>query len=293
MADIREQSPVSNKASAGVKHAGDGMRLAIEFLKDAEAQAKEEAKKGESMKARLVKLTKLTKEEHNAFCAHMNEKREELKQQAKDAGYDTMQKYIESGTKNGAVAASMQATISLWIKMSIACAFGWKPDTKKPWATLSKEATNYKVQKPAGEEKPETDAERKLREAKEQQQTVDKVSRAAAAVLTVGEGADAKMTDIARSALPDVVASVVKWASVEEIDACIKRLSDIRNAMAQAREQAAKAVAKAGQASAGAPAKDENEKAGQSGRGEPAKAGARLEGEHVRTRKIIRRPARA
>lgn len=288
MADIREQTPVSGKAPAGVKNAGEGMRLAIAFIKDAEELAKEEAKKGESMKAKLAKLTKLTPQEHNAFCAHMNEKREGLKQQAKDAGFDTLQKFFESGSKDGSVAASLQATISLWVKMSVACALNWKPDLKKPWAVLSKEATNYKVQSqtPA---KQETDAEKKLREAKEQQEAVAKVARAAQQALTTGEGEKAELSPTGRSALADVVASVVKWATPEELDLCIARLQSIKDEMVKAREAAAKATAKAAKSSAeGAPA-PESEKPGQSGTGQPAKATAKLEGEHVRTRTITRK----
>lgn len=289
MADIREQSPVSTKASAGVKNAGEGMRLALAFIKDAEVQASEEAKKGETMKAKLSKLMKLTTEEHNAFCAHMNEKREEIKQKAKDAGYDTLQKYFESGTKDGSVAASMQATVSLWVKMSLACALGWKPDTKKPWAVLSKEATSYKKPADVKKDEPESNAEKLLRQAKEQQEAVNKVAKAAQAALTSGEGDKAELTETARSALPDVVASVVKWASPEELDLCIAKLQQMKQAIIAAREAAAKATAKASKSSHEEP---ESDKPGQSGTGQPAKAEAKIAGEHVRTRSIVRKPVK-
>lgn len=253
MADIREQSPVSSKGSAGVKHMGDGTKLALAFIKDAQEQAKLEVKVAANMKGKLEKLAKLTTEELNGFCAAMNDKRKEIEAEAKNSGFDKVTDYYTSGTVNGSVANSLNVTISLWVKIAIALARGWKPDTKKPWAVLSKEATQYKnAPAPGAAAKQETDAERKLREAKEQQELVKKVERTVEQTMVVKDGDTVTgMTETARSALPDVVASMVKWASVEEIDACIQRLTILRDAAIKAREDMAKAV---DNAKAGAPA---------------------------------------
>ena len=133
MADIRNRTPASKKAPANVKNTGDGMRLALAFIKDAETSAREQVKTNESMKDRLKKLSKLAVEEHNVFCAHMNEKREQIKADGQNAGYKDLKTYFNEGGKDGQVAASVQVTISLWMKMSVACAGGWQPDGKKPW----------------------------------------------------------------------------------------------------------------------------------------------------------------
>lgn len=268
MADIREQTPVSNKVQAGVKHMGDGTKLALAFIKDAQEQAKLEVKVAANMKGKLEKLAKLTTEELNGFCAAMNDKRKEIEAEAKNSGFDKVTDYYTSGTVNGSVANSLNVTISLWVKIAIALTRGWKPDTKKPWAVLSKEATQFKNGAPRTPDKPETDAERKLREAKEQQELVKKVERTVEQSMVVKDGDTVTgMTETARSALPDVVASIVKWASVEEIEACIQRLTILRDAAIKARDDMAKAVAKAGMSAHA-----------ESGTGEPAKATAATTG---------------
>lgn len=255
MADIREQTPVSNKASAGVKHMGDGMKLAIAFVKDFTEAAKMEMKIAANMKGKLAKLAVLAVEDLNGFTAGLNDKRKELEEEAKDNGYTKVTDFYTSGTTAGSVANSINVSISLWIKIASALANGWKPDTKKPWAVLSKEATQFKRGTAPGSSnaKPESDAERKLREAKEQQDLVKKVERTVEQTMVVKDGDTVTgMTETARSALPDVVASMVKWASVEEIEACIQRLTILRDAAIKAREDMARAVsnAKTGEAAA-------------------------------------------
>ena len=249
MADIRNRTPVAKKAPANVKNAGDGMRLALAFIKDAETSAREQVKTNESMKDRLKKLSKLAVDEHNVFCAHMNEKREQIKADAENAGYKDLKTYFNEGGKDGQVAASVQVTISLWMKMSVACAGGWQPDVKKPWPVLSKEATEYKQAKAAaGTQKPESDSERKAREAREQAGMVKRIITSAKNVGIIdAEGTG--ITDKGRSALPDVVAGIVQFASVEELDEIIARLQTMREQAQTARETAAKAIAKGNKSS--------------------------------------------
>jgi hypothetical protein len=280
MADIREQTPVSTKGAAGVKGAGDGMRLALDFIKQAEESAREVVKTGESMKARLTKLTKLSNVEHEAFCKALSERRDAIKKAATEAGHKDLTTYFNAGGKDGQIAASVQVTVSLWIKMSIACMLGWKPDTSKPWAVLSKEATTFK--KPQTAAKPETALEKQERELKEKKQVVAAFERTVANTLTTGTGESAVLKEQARSALPDVVASVMKWASVEEFDAVIARLQEMKAQAQAAREAMAKAVGKAG-----AKASESGEPSKQP---ESEKAEAKITGEHVRTRRIQRNP---
>lgn len=248
--DVREMTPTKAKGAAGVPGldpvAAAGTRLALEFYKAAQDKAKEEVAKGESMKGQLKKLMKLTPQEASAFCVTLGEKRDAIKKEAEDAGHKDLANYFKSG-KNGGIAASIQSTVSLWIKMAMACAAGWKPNLDQPWAALSKEATDFKrtVAKSANE-KPESDTERKAREAKEHAQLVMSTVASATSKLFEGEGDEKKLKPQAASALPDVVAGICDLATVEELDAVIARLQMMREYKIKAREEAGKAIAKAG-----------------------------------------------
>jgi DNA-binding PadR family transcriptional regulator len=252
MADIREKNPVKSKVAAGVKNAvGEGMKLAVAVIAEARDLAEVAVKKGDSLKKRLLDLSKLSEAEHVAFCGALEDERKAIGQKAKDAGFEKLTDYFKKGAANGAKDYSVYTSLSTWAGLSTALRLGWKPsDMKMGWSLLTQEATAAKqaaiaAGKGKGPAKPETDAERKAREAKEQAQLVQSTTKAVMGKLTEGEGETVRLTAKGKEALADVVAGIMALASPEEFDAVIARLQSMRQQAVTAREQAGKAIANA------------------------------------------------
>lgn len=142
MADIRNQTPISSKASAGGK-GHNGAALATVFINETETAAREMVRQAESMKSRLKKLTALTAEDHVEFRATMAAKLEDLKGQA-EAAKLSLNDYCKQDNKAGQIAAVVRTSVSLWMKLSTACQAGFTPDYGMAWANISKAATEYK-----------------------------------------------------------------------------------------------------------------------------------------------------
>lgn len=147
MADIREKTPVSTKASAGGK-GHNGAALATVFLQEDERSAREAWKKQESMKDRLKKLCKLTEPDHVEFRATLEEKRAEIRAAAEKAGMSQAD-YFKSGAE-GSIANVLNVSVSLWQKMSVAAQNGFKPDYSMGWNDLSQKATEFNKSKGNG-----------------------------------------------------------------------------------------------------------------------------------------------
>lgn len=250
---VNEMTPVAKAAAAGVQGMDNekiaGVRLGQAFIKADREKAEEAAKASESLKDRLVKLLKLTPKEHEAFAATLNEEREQMKARSKDAGYDKLADYFKLGGRNGQVDNYLQTSISMWLKFNSAMQKGWPISAERiksaNWQALSKEATDYKPPVTNAPTIP-SDVDRRAMEAAAQKKLVEDASKFAEQHMTKrNEQGNLTLSDAAKSALPDAVLSIVKWASVEEIDACISKLQQYREVAVKAREEAAKATAQA------------------------------------------------
>lgn len=237
--------------SANVPNASgiEGSRLAMVFLKEDEASVRSSIKVAESMKERLRKLCKLTVEEHTEFRATLEAKRDEFKAAMKTAGFEAQTKFFTEGGVEGAVANGLNATISLWQKLSNKVQANFKPDFKMGWNEISKAATNYKAEQAGGVVVEQSDTERRAEEVKAAAKVVEKAKAFANTTMLEGEGDNKRMTAAAASALPDAVFTMCLHASVEEIEAVIKRLQQMIAGKVAAREAAAKATAKASKSS--------------------------------------------
>jgi hypothetical protein len=141
--DIATQKPVSGKASAGGKgHVGAA--LATVFMREDEAKIRSDLKATDSLKARLRRLAKLSEPDHIEFRATMEARRDELKAQAKAAGFDKWTEWFTKGGEEGLVGRSLNTGLSLWQRLSTACQKGttWI-DYELSWGALTAKATEF------------------------------------------------------------------------------------------------------------------------------------------------------
>lgn len=133
----------SNARTRGPKaadHKGQqGHALAVLVIKQAEKTAEFLAAETRSRKMILTDLLQFRDNaEHIAFRKDLTDKLDEIKKQA-DAAKISLNAYCDANPG----AASVRVECSLWNKLSTAAERGWKPDMDKPWAEISKAATNH------------------------------------------------------------------------------------------------------------------------------------------------------
>lgn len=245
--DLTNRKPVSGaknsgKSTSAAAKGAHGAATAAVFIKAADDSARNAIKAQTTMKERLLSLVPFTKEDHMEFRAALEAQKTAYKAAA-DAKKISVQDYFKSGDE-GRIAAIVQTTVSMWQKMSLAVQAGWKPDTSKVWAELSKEATNYKASTGQGHAPttPKTDTEIAAARAAEAGKMVTKFKTMASSLMLDKDGA---VTETAKSALPDVVFTVCQHASVDELQAVIARLENMIEARKASDSAAKKALDKA------------------------------------------------
>ncbi len=142
--DIAAMTPIGKKAPASTKDGASGHALAVTLIKRAEAKGEREAKEGESMKATLLRLTKMTRECHLAFRAELVQRRQLIADVAKGMGIGVTE-YI----KGDPVSNSVYTAVSEWTRLSEACEAGFTPNLELAWGTIKMNATDVLAAKAA------------------------------------------------------------------------------------------------------------------------------------------------
>lgn len=138
VANLAEVAPVGKTKKAGTKEGAAGYALATVLIKAAIDKAEREEKERESMKDTLKRLEKFSREDHLQFRANLEYERNTIRETAESLGFSlTAYKAMDSKS------ASVDVTVSLWLKMSKAIETHYKPDYSQSWGYISQSATEF------------------------------------------------------------------------------------------------------------------------------------------------------
>jgi hypothetical protein len=245
--EIAEMKPISGKASAGNVGA-NGAALAVVLIKNAEAQASKEVKRAESQKDTLARLLSFTRDDHLEFRAHLETRRSEIKRMADGAGV-SLRSFIEADP----YSASIQSTVSLWLKMSETVELGWKPNLSSCWADISMSATEARNSKSVPNTNGVTAHNPIQRKAgRKPKAALDKAKQFISATIVdkLGTKEAAIKPDVNLCATVEMMLQPATLKQMREVAAMVERLLQQKEAEAVAMESAAKVTAKAKRSSA-------------------------------------------
>lgn len=213
--NAKRSTSAKERGPKAADHKGQqGHALAVLVIKQAEKAAEFLMAETRSRKMILSDLLNFRDNaEHIAFRKDLTDKLEEIKKQA-DAAKISLNAYCDAN----AGAASVRVECSLWNKLSTAVERGWKPDMDKPWAEISKAATNHmtgQTNSTGSTGGKGTNAGPKQRAGRKAKSTVAKAQEFAASVLK---------DPVTKAPLPkdnrnlaQVVATLIVDASMEEL----------------------------------------------------------------------------